>query len=166
MFQVTNVGNDEFVGRYRQQWIKVPAGATIVLEEGAVHAWLGNPTTKNTPAWKQREDEFNRIRFMWCGENMDTPGYWDSHKPMLTVVDLANGEPYFTVADDPEGTNLTTAELNADIEKESLIATMKQLEARLKALEAGGDPKVDDKPSGAKKVLPTDTPNKARITEQ
>ena len=158
MYEVKNVGDGPFVGRYRQQWVEIPPNASMIVETGAVHCWLGNPAVKDTATWKQREEEFQRIRFMWTGERLDSPGAWEELRPALEVYDLSTHDRYYTVADDPDGTQHASTHLEGDVEKAQLIAAVRELQQRLDAMGAQ-TPNLDQ----PQKKLVTDNPRSIKV---
>lgn len=160
MLKIRNTGDRPFNGRYRQEWIEIPSGAEIIVEDGAVHAWLGFPGTVNTDRWRQRDEEHRRVRIMWLGELMDVAGAWDNMGPKLEVYTLT-GDRYWTVADDPDGTKTAGTNISMDAGKDQIVAALLELQARLQQMESAERHRVekgtDNQPA------PVDAPSKTKV---
>ena len=141
MVRIKNEGDSVFEARYAGERYRLVPGADTFIPWDAACLWFGHPYAVDVPGDKRkryRTDELKRLYVKY--------GIYEHHDkreamfPKVSVWDVATGERFTTVIDDPDGRNLNPAAIT-QADNESLqrqLAVMQEQMAMLQAQMAQG----------------------------
>lgn len=140
--RIKNVGDSDFRDGFDGRTYVIPAGAETMVDYNAMCLWLGHPMANNyDPRNRVRVQEYQRLRVRYGvsakelelnqkGQLVDTDGLFKQMRPKLEVYNL-DGSPILTVADDPDGTFLTTPDDQSGDSQQLIMARMHQMEQEM-----------------------------------
>jgi hypothetical protein len=162
-----NVGSQDFRGKYDGVRYVIQAGGQAIVPVEAMQHWLGRPHAIDRGRWRERTDEFNRLKQLYGSAfvdpevdgPIDEEAKWARNKPFLEAYDL-DGTRIITVVDDPKGEHLNPADVTQAEQRvvldqmEALKRQLSQLQSEYAAQQAGQMTDLDDVPIDEPKTVP------------